>query len=111
MKKIIFFIMLIAAQGQASDYTLVRTDALESTRAWDHFGTSFAINTIMYGLAKKAFKMERRHAVLFSVMSTFMITTVYSLAGNNQAERVKQDLLYNAIGIGLSAGATFVFEF
>lgn len=74
-----------------------------------HFGLSYALQTGTYGLAKKAFRLEKRDAILFSVFASLLVTTsVEYMPGNNFDTG---DILANGLGIGAATATILMFDF
>ncbi len=74
-----------------------------------HFGASYALQTGMYGLSKKAFRLSKGEALLFSIFATALITTsIEYMPGNNFDSR---DILANGLGIGAASATILMFDF
>lgn len=113
MKKLILAILLATAgqAAQAGDYTLVHNGALQAQHNWQRGATAYALNTVMYSLGRRAFRMERKEALVFGFLSTFMISTLYSLSSSPHSPAgIATDMGMHAIGAGLSAGTLIMLE-
>jgi hypothetical protein len=87
-------------------------DSYATTHDWDHFGTSFAVQTVTYGLSKKAFRMSRTDALIFSFVATTMITTMYQIVAMPQNTAIDgHTLLMNTLGSAAAVGTCIAFEF
>lgn len=96
--------MFITMIGHADDY--------QSTHDWDHFGTSYAIQTFTYGISKKAFRMNTTDAIIFSAVTTFVGTFTYSYFNAMSTGHLDiHTLMYNGIGQAASIGTIYIFKF
>jgi hypothetical protein len=103
---ILFF--LVSRQAKAEE------SPLQYEHDWAHVGTSFAIQTIAYGVTEKVFKVENPFlAALISGTITFAGTSAYELykAQKYNAPIDTHTIGMNSIGIGLSLGTCFAFSF
>lgn len=97
MKKLILALLLLSNICQG-----IETDKVA------HASTSFALQTIFYGLAKTYVTDDRLGASVLAAAIVFTATT-FKEFNDNPTDR--HDILANTIGIGTAIGATFVFEF
>lgn len=101
MKKFVLYLLLTCVPGFG----------LETDKA-AHLGTSYAIQTATYGLAKKAFRMKRTDAVIFSAFATFLIGFTKEVLDSGKYGKLDAgDIAANALGQGLAVGTIFMFEF
>lgn len=85
--------------------------AIETDKA-AHIGTSYAIQTASYGLAKKAFKMDQTNAIIFSAFTTFMVGFTKEMMDAGKTRRLDMgDLGANVAGQALSIGTVLMFDF
>jgi hypothetical protein len=105
MKKLILAMLLLSSISQAAD------PVLQYHRDWSHIGNSFAVQTVMYGVFRKGVGMNKWQATGFSLVSTLMITTLYSLNNNIHPDVMPRTVGMNAIGMALSAGTCIAFDF
>lgn len=100
---------LWSTSAKAEDYTLVSNSALQSQHDWDHIGMSFVVQTASYGFFRKALKMKKEEAILFSLVTSTMVTSIYSLQNNSNT--LGRDIGMNFLGAALSVGTCLVFDF
>lgn len=74
-----------------------------------HFGVSYALQTGMYGLSKKAFRLNKTEALIFSIFTTALITTAAEYMPGNKFD--SRDILANGIGIGAASATILMFDF
>jgi hypothetical protein len=103
--------------------------------AWSHAGTSFALQTISYGISEQLLgigkhrdcnydyyygqcayrtkgQYNRTEAVVFSAAITFMATFAYSYAKTLKGAPLPTgEILMNSIGQGAAIGAIYAFHF
>ena len=82
--------------------------AIERDKA-AHFGVSYALQTGMYGLSKKAFRLKRDEALVFSIVTTLLVTTAVEYMPGNQFD--SKDILANGLGIGAASATILMFDF
>jgi len=97
MKKTIIALLLLSNISQG-----IETDKVA------HASTSFVLQTVCYGLAKKFVTDDRFQASALAAVLVFAATTFKEF---NDNPTDSHDILANTIGIGTAIGATFVFEF
>jgi EamA domain-containing membrane protein RarD len=72
------------------------------------------VQTASYGLFRKGLKMNKAESLAFSLATSLMVTTLYSLSnGSSQTPgSLGRTMQMNAIGMGLSAVTCgLVFDF
>jgi hypothetical protein len=74
-----------------------------------HFGVSYALQTGMYGLSKKAFRLEKNEALLFSIFATMLVTTAAEYMPGQKFD--KRDILANGLGVGAASATILMFDF
>jgi hypothetical protein len=82
--------------------------AIERDKA-AHFGVSYALQTGMYGLSKKAFRLKRDEALIFSIVTSLLVTTAVEYMPGNQFDT--KDILANGLGIGAASATILMFDF
>jgi hypothetical protein len=91
-----------------------KADALSYEHDWAHFGTSFAIQTVAYGVTTRVLKVENPFlAALISGTITFAGTSAYELYKTSKygSPLDTHAMGMNALGIGTSIGTCFLFNF
>jgi hypothetical protein len=109
----------------------------EDTNDWDHMGTSFAVQTLVYGISSKFLGIgthqkceysqyyntcfytgygkvfNRTEAVIFSSLITFLGTTTYSYLKAQQSHTnvSGREILMNGIGQAAAIGTIYTFKF
>ena len=76
-----------------------------------HVGTSFMIDTTLYGLNHKVLGMDKETAEVLSGFETFMIGYAYKMNENTNDKDRSRAYRDNLIGIGLAVGVHYVFDF
>lgn len=76
-----------------------------------HFGTSYAIQTFMYGVSKQALHMDTTDSLIFSSVVTFVGTTLRQVLVAEETPINTKGIIQNAFGIGASVGTCLMFEF
>lgn len=78
-----------------------------------HFGTSYAINLIGYGVLQRAFQMDRTTAWIFSAAATLAVGLAYkySETGPMPAGTLQRAMLQNAAGCAAAGFSIAVFQF
>lgn len=85
--------------------------AIETDKA-AHIGTSYAIQTASYGLAKKAFGMKKTDAIIFSAFTTFMVGFTKEMLDAGKTRHLDMgDVGANVAGQALSIGTVLMFDF
>lgn len=102
MKKLVTILMLILFTSGAF--------AIETDKA-AHFGLSYAMHTTTYGFARKAFRLEKKDALIFSLFSTVLLTTAAEYMGGPGSKVDGGDIKANVLGAGISAGTILMFDF
>lgn len=96
--------LLLAAPARSAD--------LQTTRDAAHVGTAFALQTVAYGLTKRALRFEGIEALVFSAMIVGMGTTLFEIVDTGPRDKINtRGIGANLLGIGLSVGAAIAFEF
>lgn len=79
-----------------------------------HFGMSYAINTISFGIAKEAFHMNPTQAYIFSAGLTLMAGFVYKfmeLQPGDTGSSIPRAMLENAAGCAAFGLTVMAFKF
>jgi hypothetical protein len=112
---------------------------VKADNAWDHMGTTFAIQTLTYGITEKlgigthqecmhrnygtrqdylneceygVVRYNRTEAIIFSAGITFLTTFAYSyLKQINGSPMPWKEVGFNAIGQAAAIGAIYAFHF
>jgi predicted small secreted protein len=74
-----------------------------------HFGVSYALQTGMYGLSKKAFRLKKSDALIFSIFATMLVTTAAEYMPGQKFD--KRDILANGLGVGAASATILMFDF
>ncbi len=74
-----------------------------------HLGISYATNTFFYGFYHKAFQLKTHEAIIMSTMTTLLLGATWEMTGTTRPD--EKDLIYNAVGTGLSVGTILFFQF
>jgi hypothetical protein len=74
-----------------------------------HFGVSYAIQTGMYGLSRKAFRLSKGEALVFSLFTTMLFTTAAEYMPGNQFDG--KDILANGLGAVTASATILMFDF
>jgi len=105
MRYLIVLMMLFSSISFADPFTF----------NWDHFGTSYAIQTVSYGLVDTAFKgmgvNDRYGTILFSTVLSIGITTAYTASSGNNQVQMQNKMGSNFLGILASDLTIVVFHF
>lgn len=75
-----------------------------------HAGTSFALETMFYGINKKEFGMSRGESLGLAFAETMALGLLYKVAEGTPANTGRA-MIENAVGAGAAIGLNFVFEF
>jgi hypothetical protein len=101
MKKLLLLIAIVlSAESGATE-----TDKVA------HFGVSYALQTGMYGLSKKAFRLKRDEALVFSIVTTLLVTSAAEYMGGPNSKVDGKDILANGLGIGAASATILMFDF
>lgn len=76
-----------------------------------HFGVSYALQTGLYGLSKKAFRLKKGDALIFSIFTAAVLTTAAEYMGGPNSRVDGGDIKANLLGIGAAAITISVFDF
>lgn len=74
-----------------------------------HFGVSYALQTGLYGFSKKAFRLEKTDAIIFSMFTTMLITTAAEYMPGQKFD--SKDILANGIGATTATATILMFDF
>ena len=74
-----------------------------------HFGVSYALQTGMYGLSKKALRLDKDEALIFSIFATMLVTTAAEYMPGNQFDG--KDILANGLGVTAASATILMFDF
>jgi len=74
-----------------------------------HFGVSYALQTWGYGFSKKALRLSKTEAIIFSVFTSLIVTTAVEYMPGNRFDG--RDILANTLGIGAATGTILMFDF
>lgn len=101
MKKLVIAALLFALPAMA-----IETDKAA------HLGTSYALQTFTYGMAHKAFKMDKIDSIVFSTVTVFMVGFTKEMLDGGKTRKVDLgDIGANAAGQALSIGTILMFDF
>jgi len=101
MKKLLFIIAICIS---------LEARAIETDKA-AHFGVSYAFQTTMYGFSKKAFRMEKTDALIFSAFTTILLTTAAEYMGGPGSRVDGGDIKANILGTGAASATILMFDF
>lgn len=76
-----------------------------------HFGVSYALQTGMYGFSRKALRLDKTDALIFSMFTVALITTAAEYMGGPQSRVDGGDIKANLLGVGASALTIRMFDF
>jgi len=82
--------------------------AIERDKA-AHFGVSYALQTWGYGFSKKALRLNKTEALIFSVFTVLIVTTAVEYMPGNTFD--SKDILANGIGVGAASATILMFDF
>jgi len=99
-KLLILFILGFVSSGFA-----VETDKAA------HFGISYAFNTGMYGLSKKAFRLKQKDAMIFAAFTTIVLSTAAEYMGGPGSRVDGGDIKANILGTAASSVTILMFDF
>ncbi|NBU33861.1 hypothetical protein EBZ38_03450 [bacterium] len=88
----------------------IEARATETDKA-AHFGVSYAFNTAMYGLSKKAFRLERKDAMIFAAFTTIVLSTAAEYMGGPGSRVDGGDIKANILGTAASSVTILMFDF
>lgn len=74
-----------------------------------HFGVSYALQTGMYGISKKALRLSKGEAIVFSLFATMLVTTAAEYMPGNKFD--SKDILANGLGAGAATATILMFDF
>ncbi len=76
-----------------------------------HVGTSFALQTVFYGINSRAFQMSKPWSEVCAAVETLAIGFAYKYEENADSDATRTSMAENAIGVGLAIGTHYVFHF
>lgn len=76
-----------------------------------HFGVSYAIQTGLYGFSKRALRLNKKDALVFSIFTAALITTAAEYMGGPQSPVDGGDIKANLLGIGAASITIHMFDF
>ena len=87
----------------------------DTTHFAAHFGVSYAINTMCYGLFRKGAKWDRFDSLLWCGVATLAVGMAYKMAETTADGQLPKNtgtaMFRNALGVGASAVTVLVFDF
>ena len=98
--------LFISSQSVATHDDLVHFSA--------HFGMSYSINTITYGVCSNVFKMNKNSAILTANVITLLIGVSYKLLEAQTTglpSNFAKSMAQNALGVGVSNLTIISFDF
>lgn len=81
--------------------------AIETDKA-AHFGISYAAQTFTYGFAKKALRLNKTEALIFSAFAVLVISTAKEYTDSRVDGR---DILANSLGTAAASATILMFDF
>lgn len=84
--------------------------AVETDKA-AHFGISYAFQTFTYGFSRKAFRLDKTDAMVFSIFTSIVLTTAAEYMGGPESRFDGNDIKANVLGIGAASGTILMFDF
>lgn len=87
---------------------LFSPSAKADTDSFAHFGVAYAAQSFTYGFAKKALRLTKAEALVFSAFTTFVLTTAKEYTDVRVDGR---DIKHNAIGIAAASVTILMFDF
>lgn len=97
MKRLAIIIMMVASLSKAD------TDKVA------HFGVSYALQTGLYGFSKKALRLDKTDAIIFSMFTTMLVTTAAEYMPGQHFDG--KDILANGIGATTATATILMFDF
>ena len=97
MKRLAILLMLFASLSKAE------TDKVA------HFGVSYALQTGMYGISKKALRLSKGEAIVFSLFATMLVTTAAEYMPGQKFDG--KDILANGLGATTATATILMFDF
>lgn len=96
MKKLLIILMLLSS--------VVRADNNDTL----HFTAGYTLQTFMYGMSKKALRLETHEAIIFSFVTVGFLGLVKEATDRKPSGN---DLFYNTVGQASSIGTCLMFDF
>lgn len=83
---------------------------------WDHFGTTYAIQTFTYGFAEKGIGLTENDSYYFSTVITFVGTFLYTYikafdSGRGWQSNNTNAFIFDRLGQAASIGTCLTFHF
>lgn len=101
MKKLLLIALLLSTTSMA-----IETDKAA------HIGTSYALQTAVYGIAHKGFRMDQVDAIVFSAATVFLVGFTKEMIDGGKTRKVDVgDIGANVAGQALSIGTILMFDF
>lgn len=101
MKRLTIIVMLLG---------LTNSHALETDKA-AHFGISYAFQTTTYGFSRKALRLDKTDAMVFSVFTSILLTTAAEYMGGSGSHFDGGDIKANVLGVGAASATILMFDF
>ena len=76
-----------------------------------HFGVSYALQTATYGFSRKAFRLDKTDAMVFSVFTSILLTTAAEYMGGPGSHFDGGDIKANVLGVGAASATILMFDF
>lgn len=89
-------------------FALFSAPVKADTDSFAHFGVAYAAQSFTYGFAKKALRLNRTEALIFSAFTTFVLTTAKEYTDRRVDGR---DIKHNAMGIAAASATILMFDF
>jgi hypothetical protein len=89
---------------------LALADSEQEVHLAAHVGTSFALQTVFYGINEKALEMPKANVQALAFIETMAVGLTYK-ASESYPEGTARSMSENAIGALLAVGVCYTFEF
>ena len=76
-----------------------------------HVGTSFALQTVFYGVNSRAFQMSKPWSEVCAAFETLAIGFIYKYEEDADQDAIRTSSIENAVGVSLAIGTHYVFHF
>ena len=73
-----------------------------------HFGVAYAAQSLTYGFAKKAFRLNRTEALIFSAFTVLVVSTAKEVTDRKFDAG---DVRANMLGIATASATVLIFDF
>lgn len=100
--KLLIILSLFTLQAKADDSSLVHLTA--------HFGASFAINYIVYGITEKGLGLSQHDSLIIATTTTLAIGLAYKLLEFASIASTSKAMLQNSTGVLASDLTLTVFK-